>query len=189
MAAAAAAAPSRETVAVFGASWAQPGSVLYATSEALGRALAAAGFDVISGGYGGTMEGVSAGAAAGGAHATGVLVPSLFPARDARGNAHLTARVDAPTLLSRIDMMLTAAPRCIVALPGTVGTLTELLCAWNTATLCALRGAPPPRIVAWRAPWAAALGGAADALELPADQRGMVVFVDSVDEAVAALRS
>ena len=180
-------APACAAVAVFGASWAAPGSALFNESVALGSALASAGFDVVSGGYGGTMEGVSAGAAGGGARATGVLVPSLFPARDARGNAHLTHVVAAPTLLARIDAMFSAAPRFSVALPGTLGTLTELLCAWNTATLAPLRGAPPPTIVAWRAPWEVVLGAASDELGLPADVRAAVVFVDTVEEAVATL--
>lgn len=183
----AAAAPARDTVAVFGASWATPESALYATSVALGAALAAAGYDVVSGGYSGTMEGVSRGAAGAGAAATGVLVPSLFPARDAAGNAFLTARVDAPSLLARIDVMLAAAPRRIIALPGTLGTLTEIYAAWNNAMLCPLRGAAPPRIVVWRTPWEGVLRGAGAALGLPAETMGCVVFVDSVEEAVAAL--
>ena len=143
MAAAPAAPPApRATVAVFGASWATPSTPLYDLSVSLGEALADITCDVISGGYGGTMEGVSLGATRRGARATGVLVPSLVPDRDAAGNAHLTARVDAPTLLTRIDAMLAAAPRFIVALPGTLGTLAELCAAWNTATLCPLRCVP-----------------------------------------------
>lgn len=56
-------APPRRVVAVFGAAWAQPGSALYAESEALGAALARAGFELVNGGYAGTMEGSAKGAA------------------------------------------------------------------------------------------------------------------------------
>ena len=180
---------SRPVVAVFGASWAAPDSALYATAIALGAALAAAGCDVISGGYGGTMEGVSIGARGGGAAAIGVLVPSLFPDRAAEGNAALTARVDAPTLLTRIDLMLTRSPRCIIALPGTLGTMAEILAAWNNAILAPLRGARGARVVAWRQPWEAVLCAAMDTLKLAQEQRDAVVFVDCVEEAVAALQA
>jgi uncharacterized protein (TIGR00725 family) len=89
--------PPRPLVAVFGASWAKPDSELYHTSVELGRALAREGFDIVSGGYLGTMEGVSSGACESGiASATGVLVPSLFPARESNGNEFLTHRVDTP---------------------------------------------------------------------------------------------
>lgn len=47
---------------VFGSSTCDAGSVLYSTAEALGYGLAQAGFDVVNGGYSGTMEAVSKGA-------------------------------------------------------------------------------------------------------------------------------
>ena len=49
---------------VFGSSTCDAGSVLYSTAEALGYGLAQAGFDVVNGGYSGTMEAVSAAIAA-----------------------------------------------------------------------------------------------------------------------------
>ena len=179
----------REAVCVFGASWAQPGTPLYETSITLGAALATAGFDVVSGGYGGCMEAVSLGCARGGGAAIGVLVPSLFPQRVASGNAHLTEAVNAPTLLARIDAMLTRAPRLLVALPGTLGTLTELCAAWNIALLAPLGGYAPATLVAWREPWQGVLAGAGAALGLGDEQMKLVVFVDSVEECLAVLRA
>ena len=184
-----AASAPRETVCVFGASWAQPGTPLYAESEALGAAIAAAGFSVITGGYTGCMEATAKGCAGAGGGATGVLVPTLFPARDAAGNPFNTAVVNTPTLLSRIDAMLLAAPRLLVALPGTLGTLTELMCAWNVAMLAPVGGYAAATIVAWRKPWQAILEHAGEALGLSAEQRALVVYVDSVAECVAALRA
>ena len=189
MAAAAAASspPPRPTVAVFGASWAAPDSSLYTLSVDLGAALAAAGFDVISGGYLGTMEGVSRGATASGGSATGVLVPSLFPGRDARGNDFLTRRVDAPSLLARIDTILAEAPRLLVALPGTLGTATEIFCAWNNAMLCQLRGATPPKIICFREPWEVVLTCVLTGLKLGDDVAKYIVYVDSAEECVREL--
>jgi uncharacterized protein (TIGR00725 family) len=177
-------------VAVFGASWATRDSELYALSVKLGTMLAASGFNVVSGGYGGVMEAVSAGAASSSdARVVGVLVPSLFPDRISSGNEFLRERVDAPTLLSRIDTMLCMAPDFIIALPGTLGTLTELLCAWNNAALCSLRGARAPVIIAWRQPWESILTDTAVRLSFPAEQIKLIVFVDGCDEAIAALSS
>jgi uncharacterized protein (TIGR00725 family) len=181
-------APSPKMVAVFGASWATRDSALYALSVQLGSLLAASGFSVVSGGYGGCMEAVSAGAASSAdARVVGVLVPSLFPDRVSSGNEFLRERVNAPTLLSRIDTMLCMAPEYIIALPGTLGTLTELLCAWNNAALCSLRGVRPPVIIAWRTPWEALLTNTARMLNFPEEQIKLVVFVDGCDDAIKAL--
>lgn len=191
MAAASASAPSatRRNVIVFGASWPAEGSELYALSVALGAALAAANYSVVNGGYGGTMEGVSRGAVAGGGEATGVLVPSLFPDRVAEPNAHLTRRVDAPSLLSRIDAMLALSqqPRLIIALPGGLGTLTEICAAWNIAAIEGAHGQRPCSVIAWRRPWQALLGAACAGLGLTPAQQALVVYVDSVEEAVRAV--
>lgn len=64
-----------EDVVVFGASWCKAGDALYAESEKLGRALGAAGFRLVNGGYGGTMEGSAKGAVEAGSQAVGVIVP------------------------------------------------------------------------------------------------------------------
>jgi uncharacterized protein (TIGR00725 family) len=51
-----------ETITVFGSSRPREGEALYREARALGAALAAKGFIVCTGGYGGTMEAVSRGA-------------------------------------------------------------------------------------------------------------------------------
>lgn len=129
------------------------------------------------------MEGVSEGCASTGQPAVGVLVPSLFRARDARGNAHLTEAVNTPSLLSRIDAMVQRAS-CFVAMRGTLGTLTELAAALNIATLAPLGGYAPPLIVAWRDPWEGVLTSVVSALRAPGTPLAHVTFVDSVAEAV-----
>lgn len=189
MAARAASAPDsqREFVAVFGAAWATPDSELYALSVELGAALGSASFDVVNGGYGGTMEGVSKGATSVGALAVGVTVPELFAFRGTGGNAYNSEEVRTPSLLSRIEAMLSRAPRFVVVLPGTLGTLTELCCAMNTALLYGLAGRAKTRIFAWRKPWGTVIDQAGDALGLDAATRALVTFVDSVDECVALL--
>ena len=100
----------RKTVAVFGASWAKPGSELYDESVKLGSGIAAAGFALVTGGYSGTMEGTSKGAAEiPGSSRVGVIVPSLFPSRYSGGNEYLTETIATDTLLDRIHVMVKAA--------------------------------------------------------------------------------
>jgi len=179
--------PPRECVAVFGAAWAKPESPLYAESVALGRALAAAGFDVVNGGYEGTMAGVSEGATAGGAAAVGVVVPDLFAFRGAGANRFITEEVVTPSLLTRIDAMLRRAPRLVVVLPGTLGTLTELTAAMNTALLHGLASREVPRIFAWSKPWRGVVEHFTEALALDDKARGLGSFVDGVDDCVAGV--
>jgi uncharacterized protein (TIGR00725 family) len=173
---------------VFGASWAVEGDSLYNLSVSLGKALAAAGFDVVSGGYGGTMEGVSKGAREGGGCAVGVTVPTLFPARRADGNPYLTSKIDETTLLRRIDTMMDISPAGKIALPGTLGTLAEICCAWNVAALAPVGGYKASKLILWRNPWEAVVKGAGESLKLATEVLDCIIFVDTVEEAVAALQ-
>ena len=59
-------------VSVFGGSAPQPGSVPHAEAQALGAALAQAGWTVANGGYSGVMEAASRGAHEAGGHVIGV---------------------------------------------------------------------------------------------------------------------
>lgn len=117
-------------VAVFGSSQAIPGTEEWEAGDLTGRRLAEAGFGVITGGYGGTMESVSAGAATVGAQVVGVTAPGLFPGRTG-ANAHVSEIVEAPDLTSRIGTMLRRSVGAI-ALPGSIGTAAELFIAWNS---------------------------------------------------------
>lgn len=168
-------------VCVFGSAHHERGDPLYGEALALGTALAREGFGVVSGGYAGLMEGVSEGAAAGGVPVVGVLVQNIF---GAQGNAFLTEAVSTSSLLSRIDTMVQRAASFIV-LPGTLGTLVELVAVLNIATLAPLGEYEPPLIVAWRDPWHATLAAVESTLRTP-PHLAAVTFVGSVEEAVAA---
>ena len=177
----------RPVVCVFGASWALEGDDLYQLSVSLGKALAEKGFDVVSGGYGGTMEGVSKGSREGGGAAVGVTVPTLFPARRADGNPYLTSQIKETSLLKRIDTMMELSPAGKIALPGTLGTLAEIMAAWNVAALAPVGGYKACKLILWRNPWEVVVKAACENLKLSKEVVDCVVFVDTVEEAVAAL--
>lgn len=118
-----------EAVAVFGSSKTAPGSAPWSAAEKVGRSLAEAGLAVITGGYSGTMEAVSRGASEAGGHVIGVTAPAVFPHRSG-ANPYVAEEIQAPDLAERIGTMLRLAAGA-VALPGSIGTATELLLAWN----------------------------------------------------------
>ncbi len=68
------------TIAVFGSGRAPAGHPVLAQAERLGRLLAEAGFTLICGGYGGTMEAASRGARQAGGQVIGVTWICLRPA-------------------------------------------------------------------------------------------------------------
>lgn len=129
---------TRRVVAVFGSGQTEIDSGGWIEAEQVGRDLADAGFDVVTGGYGGTMEAVSKGAAGGGANAVGVTAPTLFPGRTG-ANPYVTREIVAESLADRISRMVHMSVGCI-ALPGSIGTATELLIAWNTNHISRIGG-------------------------------------------------
>ncbi|MGH7571988.1 MAG: LOG family protein [Gemmatimonadota bacterium] len=168
-------------IAVFGSGAAPPADLERA--RRLGRALAEAGYGVINGGYGGTMEASAAGAREAGATTVGVTCRA-FTFRSGP-NPHVQEVVEAPSLTGRIETLLTRAAGYIV-LPGGNGTLAELALAWEHVRKGLLPGGERPLVV-WEDPWK-------EVVELL--ERGpylgsgteSIVWVNGVDEAVAAVR-
>jgi uncharacterized protein (TIGR00730 family) len=114
-------------IAVFGSSEPQAGEPLYELARQLGRFLAEAGFLVVSGGYGGVMEGASRGAREAGGQALGITTDS-FAGRGA-ANRFLTQEIREPDLLLRTRALI-HHPQGFVVLPGRSGTLAELTGLW-----------------------------------------------------------
>lgn len=138
-------------IAVFGSSATPPGTPAYEEGVRCGALLARAGFAVATGGYGGLMEAVSRGAAGAGGHVVGVTAPALFPDRPG-ANPYVAEERPAGTLCGRIGDILETSAGCI-ALEGSIGTMTELLVAWNAAFIEALGGGTARPVVAVGPVW------------------------------------
>ncbi|MFN2383578.1 MAG: LOG family protein [Gemmatimonadota bacterium] len=155
----------------------------------LGAALAAAGFGIVNGGYGGTMEAAAEGARSAGGSALGVTC-AQFTFRSGP-NGHCSEVFEAPTLFARLEELITRA-RGYVVLPGGNGTLTELSLTWEVLR----RELVPSRpLVVWEDPWRRvldALGGEDHCVEGEDHSAGRVSgaisWVRSVDRAVDAIR-
>jgi len=171
-----------EVVAVFGASAPLPGEPVYEDGVRCGRLLAEAGYAVATGGYAGLMEAVSLGARQAGGRVIGVTVPDVFPDRSG-GNEHLTEETRTASLLERIHEMVDLSVASI-ALPGSLGTATELLVAWNLAYVARFTGATPKPVVAVGEQWRRLIPLLTNELRTDGS---LVILADTVDDAVQAV--
>lgn len=118
----------RPLIAVFGSSTIREPGPRYDEARALGTALAEAGADVMTGGYGGAMEACSRGAREAGGHVVGVTV-EIFERRGPV-NRWVEERVHTPDLFERLRHIIGRADG-FIAVPGSVGTLAEVFLTWN----------------------------------------------------------
>lgn len=116
----------KPVITVFGSSRPAPGSADYETARQLGAALARAGFPVATGGYGGTMEGVSRGAKEAGGKTLGVTAEVFRSAANAWVEEEFRVKTWQQRLLKLVEL-----GAGYVVLPGGTGTLVELAVAWE----------------------------------------------------------
>ena len=148
-----------------------------------GALLAEAGFVVMTGGYGGLMEAVSRGARDRGGTVFGITAPEVFPDRPG-ANEFVSHERPAPHLLDRIhDMTRTSA--AAITLPGSLGTLTELVAAWNLAFVARFSGTAPKPLITVGEQWATLVDHLASTLDA---DRSLVLTVATVDDAVKVVR-
>ena len=139
----------QRVISVFGRSSAQVGTEAYEEARTLGRLLVQAGFVVMNGGYGGTMEAVSRGAKEGGGQAIGITT-ALFDSVRPSANAYIDREIKKPDYLSRLRHLVEECDGCI-ALRGSIGTLTEVCVTWSALQVGGIK--PKPLILtgnSWR---------------------------------------
>jgi uncharacterized protein (TIGR00730 family) len=115
-------------ITVFGSGRLPTGHAHYAQARQLGAALAARGFVVCSGGYGGVMEAVSRGAKEAGGRTLGVTAQFF----KSRANRWIDTEVRLKSWQDRLFELLERG-RGFVACPGGTGTLVELAVVWEMA--------------------------------------------------------
>lgn len=117
-------------ITVFGGSQIKPSDSEYAIALELGEHLGRHGYTVLTGGYMGAMEAVSRGAAEAGAHVIGVTCNDIEAWRPVGPNPWLKEEIRMNTLLERMLHLINSCDAAL-ALPGGVGTLTEVMLTWN----------------------------------------------------------
>jgi uncharacterized protein (TIGR00730 family) len=127
-------------ITVFGGSQPKEGDSAYADAYELGKMIAERDHEVVTGGYIGTMESVSKGAAEAGGHVIGVTCNQIENWRRVAPNPWVKEEWRRETLLDRLQALIHECDAAI-ALPGGPGTLTEIALTWNLMIVEAI----PPR--------------------------------------------
>lgn len=117
-------------VTVFGGSKPQPGEPSYQEALQLGKLLGSAGYTVLTGGYIGTMEAVSRGAAEAGGHVIGVTCDEIEAWRSVSPNPWVQEELRFTHLHQRLITLIESCDAAL-ALPGGPGTLAEIAMMWN----------------------------------------------------------
>lgn len=173
-------------IAVFGSAKAKQDSQLYQDSVLLGRLLGERGHTVLTGGYSGTMEGASKGAAEAGAHVIGVTCKELEDFRGAKANQWVHEEWKYPTLHDRLNALVEGGDGAAIALPGGAGTLAEIIMLWNRMITDGLPKRPLVLIGKdWEKVFTTFLDAQSDYMD--ANAANMLSFAEDVPQAIAAL--
>lgn len=170
-------------VTVFGGSNTEAGDYLQA--EHLGHLLGEAGYTVLTGGYIGSMEAVSKGAALAGAHVIGVTCDQIESWRPVRPNQWVKEERRFKTIEERLFALIDGCDAAI-ALPGGPGTLTEVALTWNLL----LTDSIPPRPLILLGPgWKTVIEVFLHTFPnyVPANQRTWLIFADHPENALEIL--
>ncbi|HOA22773.1 MAG TPA: LOG family protein [Aggregatilineales bacterium] len=117
------------TVSVYGGGSPKPGEPAYQQAYELGKLLAEAGYIVMTGGYSGTMEATSRGAKEAGGYVIGVTV-GLFERAGLSPNPYIDEIIQYDELSERLLHVVKRGDAAI-ALPGGIGTLSEVALTWS----------------------------------------------------------
>jgi uncharacterized protein (TIGR00725 family) len=173
-------------VTVFGGASAQPGDPGYQDAFKLGSLLAQAGHTVLTGGYMGTMEAASKGAALAGGLVIGVTCAEIERWRNARANPWVKEEWKTDTLAERLSLLIDHA-QAAIALPGGPGTLVEISLLWNRMIIAA---APVRPLIIVGKGWKDTFETLFHEQEpyIGEPQRRLLTFSPTVEEAAALLR-
>lgn len=173
-------------VSVFGGSQAQEGTHAYEDAKLLGGLLASAGHTVLTGGYMGTMEAVSKGAAENRGHVIGVTCEEIERWHRRTANRWVAEEWKRPTLLERLETLIRSADAAL-GLPGGPGTLAEVALMWNLMIVGSIEARP---LVLVGQEWKLVL----DCFLMqfneftPARQRSLLQFAAGPEDAILLLR-
>ena len=171
----------RKVISVFGSSAPKPGSLDFEQAKTVGRLLAEAGFGVMTGGYGGTMTAVSQGAAEAGGHVIGIASARIERYRSATINQWVKEVHKYETLSERLLHVVTYNVG-MIALPGGIGTLCEVMVAWNLLQVGEVEKRP---FALLGSIWPKTLENFYDPAYIADKDMGLLYFADAPETAVA----
>jgi uncharacterized protein (TIGR00730 family) len=165
-------------IAVLGSARIEQPDPRWEMAHRLGGLLAQHGFAVVTGGYGGLMSAVSQGVSEGGGHVIGLPMRHWENLTPNRWNAELRW---SDGYAARLAHLL----RCsgVVALPGGIGTLSEMSVIWAAAQT----EPNPPTIVLLGEGWPPLIKAIGEQLVVGPQDLKLVRFAATPEEAVHAL--
>jgi len=119
-----------KVISVFGGSVPKEGEPAYRQAQRLGALLAQHNFAVANGGYSGVMEAVSRGAAQEGGEVIGVTCDQIEEFRPIGPNPWLSREIRVDRVSTRLQKLIEIGDG-LVALPGGIGTLAEIVQSWS----------------------------------------------------------
>jgi uncharacterized protein (TIGR00730 family) len=168
-------------VTVFGGSSPKPAEPAYEEALQLGRLLGQAGHTVLTGGYTGVMEAVSKGAAEAGGHVIGVTCQEIESWRPTKANPWVQEEWHYQSLNERL-MALSDGGDAAIALPGGIGTLTEICMLWNRMAVEAVPAKPVILVgTAWHL--ISEQFFQTQSAYIPETDRNLLIFVNQVSDA------
>lgn len=174
--------PKGSIVTVFGSNAPKDGEADYEQARRLGQLLARSGYVVATGGYFGTMEAASRGAKEAGGYVIGVT-SSVFDELRLHANPYLDEEIKFPTLFQRLHHLVTFADAW-VALPGGIGTLSEVALTWS---LMQVGEKPRQPFVAVGAMWHDLLGNFSKNGYVKEQYHQLIRYADGIDGVVTLL--
>lgn len=177
---------TQRTVSVFGGSAPKPQTPAYTEAYRLGRYLAEAGYIVMNGGYGGTMEATGKGAQEASGRVIGITV-GLFEDRfKLKPNPYIDEVIRYDTLHERLHNLVTR-PDAFIALTGGVGTLSEVALVWSLLQVG--EAAPKPLVLVGPA-WARVMATIQTELYIKETRdMALISHVSEVEAVVPALEA
>jgi uncharacterized protein (TIGR00730 family) len=173
-----------KTVTVFGSSRPRPGDPYYDEAQHLGAALAAKGFAVCSGGYGGVMEAVSRGAKEAGGKTLAVTAKFFR----SRANKWVDEEIRVDTWQERLFELIRRGNAYVICRGGT-GTLVELAVVWEMINKGVMKKRPVVTLGGFWAPVVRCVREVeiADDSRWSEHEQPLIRTAASTDEAVAFL--
>jgi uncharacterized protein (TIGR00730 family) len=172
-------------ITVFCSSASIAGDPAYTQAMRLGKLIAVAGHTVLTGGYIGSMEAVSRGAAEAGGRVIGVTCDEIESWRPVRSNPWVQEERRFATIRQRLFALIESCDAAL-ALPGGIGTLAEVSVMWSHMQTGAIQTRP---LVLIGQGWQETMRTFWRVFDqhVPVRHRALLVFAEGVEEAMSLI--
>ena len=172
-------------ITVFCSSQSKPGEPAYQEGMRLGRMIASAGHTVLTGGYIGSMEAVSRGAAEAGGWVVGITCDEIEAFRPGKANQWVQEERRFSTIRQRLFALIDGCDAAY-ALPGGIGTLTEVSVMWSHLQTGVIS---PRRLVLIGSGWRETMHTFWQVFDpyVPERHRALLTFAPDVDAALTMI--